>query len=188
METVHLSPQTTALVLIDLQRMIVSRTLAPHSSADVVERSRKLAEQFRRNSGAVIYVHVDLANLRHPIADQSMRPPGSPPPPPDASELVPEAGFQTGDLLITKRFWGAFGGTDLEKQLRQLRIDTIVLCGIATNFGVESTARSAAEQGFHVVFVEDAMSSMDELMHRFAVEKIFPRLGRVRKAEQLRIE
>lgn len=89
--------------------------------------------------------------------------------------------------MITKRFWGAFGGTNLENELRQRGIETVVFGGIATNFGVESTARTAAELGFNVVFLEDAMSSMEAEMHRFAVEKIFPRLGRVRKAEQIQL-
>jgi nicotinamidase-related amidase len=187
MDCLNLSAQSSALVLIDLQQAVVGRSVQPTSASDVVQRCRKLAELFRQKSAMVVYVRVDLANFRSTIADQTLRPPGSPPPPPNASELVPEAGFQPGDVLITKRFWGAFGGTNLENELRQRGIETIVLGGISTNFGVESTARTAAELGFNVVLLEDAMSSMEAEMHRFTIEKIFPRLGRVRKAEQIRL-
>jgi nicotinamidase-related amidase len=185
MTSIQLDPKTTAVILIDLQHAVVGRTTAPHSAADVVRTSAQLASRFRKKGATVVYVRVDLTHFRSPAADAPSRDPNAPPPPPDASELVPEAGFQAGDLLVTKRFWGAFEGTDLENQLRQHGVDTIVLGGISTNFGVESTARSAAGLGFAVVLVEDAMTSMDAGAHQFAVEKIFPRLGRVRLADQV---
>jgi nicotinamidase-related amidase len=187
MHELTLDAKTTALMLIDLQHAIVGRALAPHSATDVVNKCRALAEIFRQKGATVVYVRVDLANMQTPIADQPSRDPNAPPPPATASQLVPEAGYQTGDILITKRYWGAFGGTDLQEHLRQRGIRTIVLGGIATNFGVESTARSAAELGFSVVLIEDAMTSMSAEAHRFAVEKIFPRLGRVRKADQIHL-
>jgi nicotinamidase-related amidase len=89
------------------------------------------------------------------------------------------------DIHITKRQWGAFHGTELELQLRRRGITQIVLGGVSTNIGVESTARNAFELGFHQVLVEDAMSSSSADHHRFAVENIFPRLGRVRSTEQV---
>ena len=86
---------------------------------------------------------------------------------------------QPGDLRITKRQWGAFHGTELDLQLRRRGIQTIVLGGIATNIGVESTARQGWENGYSLVFAEDAISGMSAEMHEFAVKNIFPRLGRV---------
>lgn len=185
MNPVTLDADSTALVLIDLQNAVVGRTLAPHTASDVVRRCAALAEEFRKEGAPVVYVHVDLANFRVPVADQTWRDPNSPPPPASASELVAEAGFGAGDELITKRFWGAFGGTHLEAILRERGVTTMVLGGIATNFGVESTARSAAELGFSVVLIEDAMTSMSAEMHRFAVDNVFPRLGRVRKSHEI---
>jgi nicotinamidase-related amidase len=177
--------RASALVLIDLEQMIVGRELQPYSGKEVVARCARLAEGFREKGGMVVYVRVDLGNMLQLPVDQAMRDPKAPPPPASASELVPEAGYRAGDVLITKRQWGAFFGTDLEEQLRRRGVKTVVIGGIATNFGVESTARAAAGLGFATVFAEDAMSSMSADMHGFAVEKIFPRLGRVRSTEEI---
>jgi nicotinamidase-related amidase len=87
--------------------------------------------------------------------------------------------------VITKRQWGAFYGTELDLQLRRRGIRTIVIGGIATNFGVESTARDAFERGYEQVFAEDAMSSVSAEAHRFAVSVVFPRIGRVRSTDEI---
>jgi nicotinamidase-related amidase len=180
-----LDAKSTALILIDLQRGIVSRQLAPHSAADVVSRSAQLAARVRKTGGTVVYVHVDMLHILKLPVDQTWGDPNAPPPPPEASDLVPEAGKQPGDLVVTKRQWGAFFGTDLEAQLRSRGITTIVLGGIATNFGVESTARAAAGLGFALVVVEDATSTMSDEMHQFPFKYVFPRLGRVRSTRDV---
>jgi nicotinamidase-related amidase len=94
--------------------------------------------------------------------------------------LAPELGHDERDIHITKHQWGAFYGTELDLQLRRRGIHTIVLGGIATNFGVESTARDAYERGYALVFVEDAMTGLTAEAHAFACTTIFPRLGRLR--------
>jgi nicotinamidase-related amidase len=96
-------------------------------------------------------------------------------------ELMPELAQAPGDLLVTKRQWGAFYGTALDLELRRRGITTIILCGIATNFGVESTARDAWERNYALVFAEDAMAGMSPGAHEFAIKTIFPRLGRIRR-------
>ena len=160
-------------------------TAAPYSSADVVAKCSRLAATFRANDATVVYVRVDVANMFDVPVDAPSRPPGSPPPPAEFSELIPEAGFQQGDILITKRSWGPFGHTGLERLLRDRGTRTVVIGGIATNFGVESTARSAKDLGFAVVLAEDAMTTLSAEAHQFAVQNIFPRLGRVRKTGEI---
>ena len=105
--------------------------------------------------------------------------------PPDWSELIPELNRQPNDLVILKRQWGAFYGTDLELQLRRRSLSIIILCGIATAFGVESTARDAYERGFEQVFAEDAMTSRTAESHANAIANIFPRMGRVRSTAEI---
>jgi nicotinamidase-related amidase len=178
-----LDAKTTALVLIDLEHAIVAMNVAPYTSAEVVSRSAKLAEVFRKKGGTVIYVHVLVTETARLPVDEPLMGTGTPPP--NASDLVPEAGVQAGDLIVTKRQWGAFYGTDLEQHLRRRGIRTIVIGGIATNIGVESTARAAFDQAYEVVFAEDAMSSLGAEMHEFAIKNIFPRMGRVRSVEQI---
>ena len=184
MAELQFDPKKTALVLIDLQNAIVGMNPVPHTAAQVIENSRKLAEAFRAHGAPVVYVRVDLNDFMKLPVDQ---PPilGDKPLPAAASEIAPSAGFQPGDILVTKRHWGAFAGTDLEQQLKSRGIDTVVLTGISTNAGVESTARQGTGLGFAFVFVEDACSSQNAEHHRFALENIFPRVTRVRTTDEV---
>jgi nicotinamidase-related amidase len=100
-------------------------------------------------------------------------------------DFIPELGPEPTDLIIHKRQWGAFFGTDLDLQLRRRKIETIVLCGISTSIGVESTARFAYEYGYQQIFVEDACGAGSEAEHSNSVNNIFPRMGRVRKTEEV---
>ena len=179
-----LDPKKTGLVLIDLQGAIAARDTAPYKAADVIARCARLAEAVRNAGGSVFYVHVLIGEFPQRITDESgPRPSG--PLPPGAIEIVPEAGMKEGDILISKRQWGAFNGTSLEQQLRRKGVSTIIMGGIATNMGVESTARAAQDLDYNLVFAEDAMASMSAEWHEFSVKNIFPRMGRVRSSEQI---
>ena len=174
------------MVVIDLQRGLVARQTTPYTAAEVVKRSAQLADRFRSAGALIVLVHVDFAPDRRdmltPPVDSPNPPAGLPP---DWSQLVPEIGPRYGDLVITKHQWGAFYGTELDLQLRRRGVRTIALCGIATNFGVESTARDGWERGYEIVFAEDAMSGLTADAHAFAITTIFPRLGRVRSTDQI---
>jgi nicotinamidase-related amidase len=86
---------------------------------------------------------------------------------------------------VTKRQWGAFYGTELDQLLRRRGIKTLIMSGIATNYGVESTAREAFDRGYELIFAEDAMSSMSAEAHRFSSENVFRTMGRVRSTRAL---
>ena len=181
-ESLTLDPRSTALVVIDLQRGILARETSPHANTDVLARSVKLVTACRRAGVQVVLVNVGFSpdekdRLSQP--SDSPNPPGKVPP--GYSDLDPSLGSAANDLLITKRQWGAFYGTALDQQLRRRGIKTIILCGIATNFGVESTARDAWERNYELVFAEDAMAGMAPGAHDFAIKTIFPRLGRIRR-------
>ncbi|CTW16894.1 hydrolase [Escherichia coli] len=113
--------------------------------------------------------------------------------PPPPAKVLPENWWQhpaalgatDSDIEIIKRQWGAFYGTDLELQLRRRGIDTIVLCGISTNIGVESTARNAWELGFNLVIAEDACSAASAEQHNNSINHIYPRIARVRSVEEI---
>jgi nicotinamidase-related amidase len=181
--TLALDAKTTALVLIDLQYAIVGRDTKPYAAADVVERSRKMAEALRAKGGTVVYIHVKLGEFLNVPSDEAMQLPKELPA--NASDIVPEAGMQDGDLLIAKRHWGAFAGTSLEAELRARGVETIVLAGIATNIGVESTLRQGTGLSFAFVTVEDACATFSDEMQAFAFSAIFPRLSKVRSTDEV---
>ena len=168
---------TTALVLIDLQNGIVGMDLAPRSGREVVATATDMAARFRAARAPVVLVHVELTPTLAPpqAVDEPM---ASLAPPPGWSDYV-DGLVHDGDVLVTKHHWGAFTGTDLDLQLRRRGIGRIVLGGIATNFGVESTARSAWELGYELVIPEDLCTSANADAHRFAFGSIFPRIARV---------
>ena len=185
MSELSLDVAHTALILIDLQNSNVSRQLAPYSAEQVVGNCVLLAQEMRGRGAMVVYVHVLVNELPAPPADAPLRPPGAPASPPDASRLAPQAGVEAQDVVITKRQWGAFYGTELDQLLRRRGIKTLLLGGIVTNFGVESTARAAFDHGYSLLFAEDAMSGIEAEAHEFACRHIFPRMGRVRSTRTL---
>lgn len=188
MASINLDPKKSALILIDLQQGIVGRPCAPHSGPQVVQNASRLAGKFRELGATVVLVNVCFLadgkdRLNVPV-DAPMQFNASALPP-NWAELLPEVGPRPGDILITKRQWGAFYGTELDLQLRRRGVETIVLGGIATNFGVESTARDAYERGYAQIFVEDAMTSLSAEAHEFVVKNIFPRIGQVRATNEV---
>ncbi len=96
--------------------------------------------------------------------------------------VIERAGY---DLVLTKRQWSAFYGTELDLQLRRRAIDTVLVGGVMTNFGVESTTRDAWQHNYSVIAVVDMCSSLSMEMHRFSIEKILPRISRVQSAKNI---
>lgn len=179
-----LDPRSTALVLIDLQQGIVSMTLEPLSGEETVTACKALARRFREAGALVVPVRVDLGtnlSLAPPgIADRPTKaPPGGLPA--GWSTLV-EGVADPDEHVITKRHWGAFTGTELDMLLRRRGIGTVVIAGLATNFGVESTARHAWEHGYHVVVAADACSSVSTALHDTSIAYVLPRISRVVQA------
>ncbi|MEV7399194.1 isochorismatase family protein [Streptomyces sp. NPDC091267] len=170
MSATTLDPKT-ALVVVDLQKGIVGLPTA-HPSADVVAQSATLADAFRAKGLPVVLVRVTGG-----APGRTEGPARSGQPAADWAEIVHELGPHEGDIVVTKQQWGAFYGTDLDLQLRRRGITQVVVVGIATSIGVESTARSAYEHGYHVTVATDAVTDMSAEAHDNSVERIFPRLG-----------
>jgi nicotinamidase-related amidase len=168
-----------ALIVIDLQKGIVGIPTA-HPSTEIVARSAQLARAFRRRGLPVVLVNVtaaapgrtDAGPYRFSFPD-------------DWAELVPELEQQPDDYVVSKQRVGAFHGTALDEYLRGRGVTQVFLTGIATSAGVEATARSAHDLGYHVVVVVDAITDRDAEMHRFVVEKMFPRMSETDTTENV---
>jgi len=169
MTVTTLDPKT-ALVVIDLQKGIVSLPVA-HPAKDIVARSARLADAARKAGLPVVLVHVGGAAPGR--NEQAPRPA----PPADWTELVPELNQQPSDHVVLKRTFGAFTNTDLKDYLTKLGITQIILCGISTSIGVESTARFAHELGFNVAIATDATTDMNADAYHNSVTRIFPRIA-----------
>ena len=182
-----LDPRSTALVLIDLQQGIAGNDgLAPRSGAQIVETAKNLAARFRESGAPVVLVHVGFGPDDAPSrAVDTPRLPAEGTRP-EFTQFVPGL-RQDGDIVVLKHHWGAFTGTDLDLQLRRRGVKTVVLAGIATNFGVESTARSAWEYSYDVVVVEDACTSRSTELHEFAIRHILPQISRVTPADAVNL-
>ena len=170
----------TALIVIDLQQGIVSGSFF-HPIGDVIDRTRRLLDVFRRKNLPVVLVNV------------AGRPPGRTEQGPRSNlsfsdgwtDLLPQLDRRPSDIVVTKRSWGAFATTDLEHQLKTRGVTQVVVTGVATSAGVEATARQAYEQGFNVTLAVDAMTDLRKEAHEYSIRSVFPRLGETGTTQEI---
>ena len=178
MPVTTLDPKT-ALVVIDLQKGVVGLPTA-HPIGSVLASATVLTAAFRRSGLPVVLVNATGVAPGRTERGHSLE--GLPA---DWADLVPELNAQPSDLLVTKRTWGAFTTTDLEVRLKALGVTHVVLAGVATSIGVESTARHAYELGFNVTLALDAMTDRSAEAHDNSVTRIFPRLGETGSTQEI---
>ncbi|ROS77724.1 nicotinamidase-related amidase [Curtobacterium sp. PhB130] len=172
--SIELDP-TPALVVIDLQTGILGQPTA-HPIDGVVSRAAALARAFRARRLPVVLVNVAATAPGRTERTRAMNLSGSQTIPEAGTRLLDELDQQPTDITVTKRTLGAFGSTDLDARLRSLGVTQIVLVGVATSSGVESTGRSAHELGYDVAFVTDAMTDAAEA-HEASVSLQLPKIG-----------
>ncbi|MFD2421860.1 isochorismatase family cysteine hydrolase [Amycolatopsis pigmentata] len=163
---------TPALIVIDLQKGIVAGSVA-----SVVPNATTLAKAFREHDLPVVLVNVTGRAPGRTDADSRGGHGTTTTLPSGWSDIIDELEPQPDDHVITKRRRSAFHDTGLDTLLRDLGISQIVLAGVSTSSGVESTARSGHDHGYHVVLATDAMADPDPHAHRHGVERVFPKLG-----------
>ena len=183
-----LEAATTALIVVDLQHGVLALPLTPYDSAQVIARSIELGHALSSAGGIIVLVNTryseGYADRPNQPADTPMNLPAEGLPE-DWATLVTEVSALPAQVRITKRQQSSFFGTELDLQLRRRGISTVVICGIATNFGVEATARDAHNFNYAVVIASDACSSVASTLHDFAIEKILPRIARVRTSSAI---
>jgi nicotinamidase-related amidase len=163
----------TALLVVDLQKGVMGMPVHPSPDA-VLANAVRLIQAFRAHGLPVVLINAAGGAPGRTEFSAAM---AAMPRPEGWDELVPELGAQADDILITKRTWGAFTGTDLDARLRARSVTQVVVVGIATSAGVESTARQAHEHGYHVTLATDAMADRSPEVHANSIQAIFPRLG-----------
>lgn len=167
----------SALIVVDLQNAIRAYRVA-RPVEEVFANAGALADAFRAHGLPVVLVNVAgraPGRIEAQTAAQTGSPAGERPA--DALEFVPELHRAESDHVVTKRTWGAFTGTDLDAYLRSEGVTQVVIAGIATSAGVESTARQAHEFGYNVTLATDAMSDRSADAHDHVVGSVFPRIG-----------
>jgi nicotinamidase-related amidase len=170
MPVTTLDPKT-ALIVVDLQKGIINSPFI-HPVAGVIERTRALLDAFRQRDLPVV-----LVNVTGGAPGRTEQPRRFSTFPEGFTDLIPELDRRAGDIVVTKRTWGAFASTDLEAQLKASGVTQVVVTGVATGTGVEATARQAYEQGFHVTLALDAMTDLRPEAHEYSLASVFPRLG-----------
>jgi len=169
----------TALIVVDLQKGVVGLPLA-HPIGAVIARARALADVFRKRGLPVTLINVagGAPGRTEQRRQTGFRPEGW-------ADLIPELNRRPDDIVVTKRTWGAFASTDLERQLKARGVTQVVIVGVATTTGVEATARQAYEQGFNVTLAIDAMTDRRPEAHDYSLNRVFPRLGETGTSQEI---
>jgi len=184
MSNLTIDYRSTALILVDIQKGLVGMPFAPLSADHLIASAEVLAAHFRGKNAPVVLVHMAFPSGK-PTGKTDFAFPLPPTMPPGWDEIVDTLAPQAGDIGVRKQGWGAFIGTDLDARLKSKGIDTVIIAGITTNFGVESTAREAAGLGYAVIFASDVMTTLSAAHQDFALQNVFPMLGRVRTSAQI---
>jgi nicotinamidase-related amidase len=183
-----LNPRRTALLIIDMQYLDASREYGLGRIArergkahlyeprfaridEIVPRIAELAAECRRHGVTVIHLRVASTLPRAADAPPGLRGmecvEGS-----KEAEFLEELAPQPGDVVISKTSVSAFTSTNIDWQLRNLGIETLIATGIVTSGCVELTMRDAADRGYRGVVVEDGCGANSPELHRAAIERL----------------
>ncbi|NKF23384.1 isochorismatase family protein [Solimonas marina] len=162
----------TALIVVDLQKGLIDAPFV-HPIASVVKHGRQLVAAFRRHHLPIAFV-----NVAGTAPGRTERPARQTQPLPAGwTDFIDALSPEADDLVVTKHSWGAFATTDLDAQLRRRQVTQVLIAGVATGTGVESTARQAYELGYNVTLAIDAMTDGRAAAHDYSLHHVFPRLG-----------
>ena len=183
-----MSPNTTAVVLIEYQNDFTSPGGKLHDAVKPVMESTKMLEntvemvkEARKAGATIVYVPIQFAPgfnelSRDPYGilkgckDGQVFEKGS-----WGAEIVDVLKPQPGDIVVEgKRGLDGFATTNLDFILRSRKIDTIALSGFLTNCCVESTMRTGYELGYNVVTIKDCAATVSEEAQNGAIEHDFP--------------
>jgi ureidoacrylate peracid hydrolase len=189
----HLVGRKTALVVIDLQNafMLPGMPVEVATAREIVPNVTKLAAATRAAGGKVVWVKMNLEGQseawrvffdgdprRATLAELT---PGA-----RGFELHADLDVRPEDAIVVKRRFSAFiqGSSDIDRHLRDLGIDTVVIVGTLTNVCCESSARDAMMLNYRVVFVSDATAALSDADHNATLASIIRVFGDVATTDE----
>ena len=184
-----ITPERTALLVVDMQQYAGAHTERPRR---VLAANLRLRDFFRARGLPVIWLRVGAflpdgrdmhpERLARSLSDLGDTPylasRGTP-----NFELCPELQPLSTELVVDKNSSGAFNSCELDLYLRNVGVQNLVLCGVASNACVDNTARGAADHGYNVILVEDACTDATDELHRITVEAFARHFGAVYTAD-----
>ena len=184
-----LEPSRTAVLLMDYQNGVIDRFAG--TEPGLLARAAAAISTARSAGATVGYVRVALDpdeaaavpatnKTFHAFAGRGSMGADDP-----ATAVADELAPREGDIVVRKTRVGAFSTTDLDLQLRERGIDTLVLGGISTSGVVLSTVRDAADRDYRLVLLQDLCVDRDEEVHRVLLTKVFPRQADVVTSDRL---
>jgi ureidoacrylate peracid hydrolase len=194
----ELDASKTALVVIDMQNTFCE----PNSPAEVpqsreiVDPINKFAKSFREKGGQVVWVlHAnsqigdksDWELFFNNVVTAEVKTRTMASLSPDKQKVWKDLTVDEKDITIIKNRYSALisGSSSLERVLRNLGIDTILIAGTKTNICCESTARDGMMLDFKIVMVEDCCAALSDDEHQAALESIIQQFGDVRTSTSL---
>ncbi|GLY29615.1 isochorismatase family cysteine hydrolase [Kineosporia sp. NBRC 101731] len=171
--TVTAIREHAALIVVDLQQGTLAQNLTTPAE-QILTHAATLVDAFRAGGRPVVLVtaHSMPAGLNEYGGGPRQMPEGWDTP-------APQIAQQPGDIVISKSAWSAFTGTDLHRRLTDLGVTQTVIIGLATSFGVESTARTAYDLGYDVVIASDAVADLSQEAHHSSLTRVFPVLAQI---------
>jgi nicotinamidase-related amidase len=191
----RLDPARTGLIVFDMQKGQLGIPWRKQflDEQQLIPRCAELIEVARTAGVPVIYVqNVRQANGKDQpavITDESLAggaPEVSTVPAAERMDTLDELRPQPQDFIVGKIRWGAFHYTILDSILRTNGIDTVIMCGVRTQVGIEGSLRDGRELGYHMIAARDACGGCPQEMHDYLMDHIFPMFSRVRTVEELR--
>lgn len=188
MTDLAIDPKSTALLVVDLQNFTMKMPTAPYTAQEVLAANVRLADACRTKGVKVVLIRVGHGGDAAPPAVTNQRVDqgfSGFDYPNDAFEIAPALGPKPGDLIVDKYNWGAFYGTNLDIHLRRRGIKTLIVTGLVTNIGVDTTMRHAQERGYAQILAHDACAAFSLEEHDYTLKKVAPRLALVRSTDQI---
>jgi nicotinamidase-related amidase len=177
LQSLPVDPSQCALLIMDYQPLVLDLV----SDGDkLVERANEAIGIVRRRSVTVGFVRVAFSDDDYAIVPATNRAFSSVAAGRQlhvsaaATAIHPDLAVRPGDIVVRKTRVSAFSTTNLDEQLTNLGVTTLILAGLTTSGVVLSTVRDAADRDYRLVLLSDCVSDPSQELHAVLMEQVFP--------------